>query len=55
MFDYLSSDSKSDHYFNECSQCGTKKDLTCNEYGEPVCTDCLFEQQCAANYDDSEF
>lgn len=30
----------------KCSVCGTEEDVTIDENGEEICTDCLFEQEC---------
>lgn len=29
-----------------CSACGTHTDVTTDESGEDICTDCLFEREC---------
>jgi len=30
----------------ECSKCGTHEDVTTDEDGIDICTDCLFEKEC---------
>lgn len=45
--------------FTHCCKCRTENDLTMNEDGETICTDCLFEQTCEEMFgkfgDEDEF